>query len=306
MASLAIKNYENLRNQYVRRLQVRGYAPGTIRAYRLYANQFVEFMKESKERSLKKVDLRILDRYQDFLFGENRNLMRSSQRHCLTGLNSFFKWMKREKLIKHNPVPEMELPKKPNRLPRAILTEKEVFRVLDSVNQNSKFGIRNKTLLELLYATGIRSGEMANVRISDLQLDYGMVRITNGKHGRDRVIPMGKVASRCLRKYLKAARSQFLDKGKLPWLFVNNKGQKMWGRVATMVVQKYAKEARIKQVITAHSIRHSMATHLVRREAPLRYIQELLGHKYIVSTQIYTRLMPEDLRRMHAKYHPRM
>ncbi|MBI3316766.1 MAG: tyrosine-type recombinase/integrase [Candidatus Omnitrophica bacterium] len=306
MASLSIKNYEDLREQYSRRLEVRGYAPGTIRLYRIYVNQFMGFLKRERMKNLRKVDIKVLDGYQDYLFGRERKLKRASQRNNLHGLNSFFKWMRREKLIKDNPVQEMEFPKKPNPLPRGILTEKEVFRILGSVGHETKFDIRNKALLELLYATGMRSGEIVNLRISDLKLDYSMVHITNAKNRRDRVIPMGKTAVRALRKYLKTARAQFLDKGKLPWLFTNNKGRKMWGgRVATMIVKKYAKQARIGPNVTAYTLRHSMGTHLVRREAPLRYIQELLGHKYIVSTQIYTRLVPEDLRRFHRKYHPR-
>jgi site-specific recombinase XerD len=306
MTSLSIKNYESLRNQYSRRLEVRGYAPGTIRIYRMYTNEFIRFLERENIRNIRDVDFKILDGYQEHLFGRERNLKRSSQRHYLTGLNSFFKWIKRERLIQSNPVSEMEFPKKSNPLPRGILTEKQVRRILDSVDQKSKFGVRNKALLELLYATGMRSGEIVNLRISDLKLDYGMVHIANAKNRRDRVIPIGKTAVRALRKYLKTARNQFLDKGKLPWLFVNYRGKKMWGgRVATMIVQKYARRARLGQNVTAYTLRHSMGTHLALREAPLRYIQELLGHKYIVSTQIYTRLVPEDLRRFHRKYHPR-
>lgn len=306
MPSLSIKNYGNLREQYSRRLEVRGYAPGTIRLYRIYVNQFMGFLKRERMRSLRKVDVRILDGYQDYLFGRERNLKRASQRNNLHGLNSFFKWMRRQKLIKDNPIQEMEFPKKPSPLPRGILTEKEVSRILDSVDQSTKIGMRDKAVLELLYATGMRSGEIVNLKISDLKLEYGMAHIANAKNRRDRVIPMGKTAVRTLRKYLRTARNQFLDKGKLPWLFTNYRGEKMWGgRVATMIVQKYAKKTGLCQNVTAYTLRHSMGTHLVRKGAPLRYIQELLGHKYIVSTQIYTRLVPEDLRRFHRKYHPR-
>lgn len=195
----------------------------------------------------------------------------------------------------------MELPKRLYPLPRVILTEKEVFKILASVKQDSKFGIRNKALLELLYATGMRSGEIVNLKISDLEPEDSMVRVTNGKHGRDRIIPMGRTARRYLRKYLRTARAEFLDQGKLPWLFVNNKGGKMWGgRVATMIVKRQGKRAGIPKDLTAHTIRHTMATHLVRRGAPLRTSRSF----WVINTSFPPRFTPALCLRISGGFTP--
>jgi len=296
---------EDLKQRFLKRLLIMGYAVGTTKLYKLYVEHFYEFYRENKIKSFADVNLNVLDRYQEYIFDKMPQPARRTQRHFITGLKSFFKWLKREGIIEHNPTYEIELPKKPKPLPKNILEEKEIKRLFESIKIRNKFDVRDRVILELLYSTGIRSGEASMIKIEDVDLKQGLVHVKHSKGGRHRILPLGKEVKKWMRLYLKNYRNLFFDRGKLPWLFISRHGKRLNGQRVNTVVQYCAKRARLKKKITAHTLRHSIATHLMRRGAKIRDIQEFLGHRYLHSTQIYTRVVIGDLRQMHREYHPR-
>ena len=251
------------------------------------------------------MDREVIWRYQGFLYDEKRGLSIMTQSLRITTIKGFFKWLEREGILFCNPALKIPYPRKPKRLPRDIFTEEEIRRIFNAVEIDSKLGLRDKTILELLYTTGIRSGELCNLTLSDIQTEYRTLTVRAGKGNKDRVVPISEVALAYLDEYLKFSRKQFKNAENLPWLFVGIKGTKMQNRNIAPIVQKYAARAGLTRYTSAHMIRHSTATHMLRHGAPIRVLQEFLGHKKLDTTQIYAQVEIVDLKKVHSKYHPR-
>ncbi|HOW59100.1 MAG TPA: tyrosine-type recombinase/integrase [Candidatus Omnitrophota bacterium] len=298
-AGLLIERYSQCLGQ-------KGYAPTTLVLYRRYNTEFLRYLQEDEGLDdLKQVDRQVIARYQGYLYNEKRGLCLVSQGHRLVALKGFFKWLEREGILFFDPTTKIELPKKPERLPRDIFKEEEIKQLLNAVEIDSKLGLRDKAILELLYTTAIRSGELCNLTLYDVQKEYGTISVKAGKGNKDRVVPIGEIAMGYLDEYIEYGRNRFKNADKLSWLFLSLRGTKMQNMNIAPIVQKYAKRAGFKRHTSAHMIRHTTATHMLRNGAPIRVIQEMLGHKKLDTTQIYTHVEISDLRKVHRRTHPR-
>jgi len=215
----------------------------------------------------------------------------------------FYRFLVRERILKDDPTSLIDSPKLWKKIPET-LSLNEVETLLDQPDIRNKQGIRNKAILETLYATGMRVSEAVNLKKDNVNLDIGFLRCI-GKGNKERVIPLGKKAILSLKRYLASSRPALAKKKDCEFLFLNRSGNKISRQSLWEMLKKYAKAARIKKPIRPHILRHSFATHLLERGADLRSVQEMLGHSNISTTQIYTHVNKERLKSIHRMFHPR-
>jgi integrase/recombinase XerD len=222
-------------------------------------------------------------------------------------IKSFFRFLCSEGLCEHNPAAILETPKLWQKLP-AVLDKKEIEKLLRQPGSDSPIHLRDKALLEFLYATGARISETLHLKIEDMNLNAGFIRLL-GKGNKERLIPIGQKARQALQDYLTHGRPQILknhvDKDKETAIFLSRTGKPLARDSAWHIVKKYARRARIRKKISPHTLRHTFATHLLEHGADLRSVQEMLGHQNIVTTQRYTHLDRKWLQKIYQKYHPR-
>lgn len=221
----------------------------------------------------------------------------------LASLKSFYQYLLREKHIEQDPTVNLESPKLQKKLPR-VLSVEEVEILLNQPRLNEPAGSRDKAMLELLYATGIRVSELISLDLDHVNLEMGYVRCF-GKGSKERIIPIGSLAKKYVEEYLHRGRVRLIKSKGETALFVNHHGRRMTRQGFWKIIKKYAREAGIKKDITPHTLRHSFATHLLENGADLRSVQEMLGHADITTTQIYTHLTRGRLREVYSKTHPR-
>ncbi|MGE4357947.1 MAG: site-specific tyrosine recombinase XerD [Candidatus Omnitrophota bacterium] len=288
--------------QFLNYLSVeRSLAQNTIISYRRDLKVFQKYLNDKGIVSWDKV---IRKEVEDFLLKRREEgLNPSSLSRELVAIKMFFKFLAQEGLIREDPTAVLETPRLWKRLPES-LSVKEIEKILNSVRTNDYLGFRDRTCLELLYATGMRVSEVADLKVSDVNLDAGFVRC-KGKGDKERIIPLGKIAIRYLRNYLNEIRPKLAKKGNEPFLFLSHLGKKISRQSIWKLIKKYASRAGIKKKIGPHTLRHSFATHLLERGADLRVVQEMLGHANISTTQIYTHVNKERLKAIHKMFHPR-
>jgi len=289
-----------LADQFTNHLRVeRGLADNTIEAYSRDLTRFLQFLGITNLSPFDIAQENIMD-YIAILHG---NLSVRSIARNLSALKMFFRFLVSDGKIKGNPARRLEVPKLPQRLPE-ILTVHEVEILLSQPTVSTHQGQRDKAMLELLYATGLRVSELVGLRVSNINLEAGYVR-TVGKGSKERMIPMGEKALESLRSYLSDGRIGLLKKRSSPYLFINSRGKPLTRQGFWKIIKRYRTMAGIKKEITPHILRHSFATHLLEGGADLRSVQIMLGHADISTTQIYTHITRERLRQIHEKYHPR-
>lgn len=221
----------------------------------------------------------------------------------LAAIKSFYQYMVRERYLEKDPAAAMESPKLEKKLPR-ILTIGEVEQLLKQPDGLLPTGLRDKAMLELLYATGIRVSELISLHISDVNLELGYIKCY-GKGAKERIVPLGSIAARCVQEYLSKGRGKMVRSYEEPALFVNHHGNQLTRQGFWKIIKKYALEANIQKEITPHTLRHSFATHLLENGADLRSVQEMLGHADISTTQIYTHVTNKHLKEVYDRTHPR-
>ncbi|GMA52458.1 tyrosine recombinase XerD [Alicyclobacillus contaminans] len=221
----------------------------------------------------------------------------------LASLRSFYHYLLREEVLGTDPTLQIETPKVEKRLPK-VLTVDEVERLLDAPDWKTPAGARDKAMLELLYATGIRVSELVSLRVDDVNLSAGFLRCI-GKGAKERIIPIGEYAQQTLLHYLQFGRSKLCREPESGALFLNHHGQQMSRQGFWKILKKYADTASIHKHITPHTLRHSFATHLLERGADLRAVQEMLGHADISTTQIYTHVTRARMKEVYMQAHPR-
>jgi len=204
-----------------------------------------------------------------------------------------------------DPTKRLRLPRKPKALPRAIPDVEDALRLMDTRTGQGLASYRDQALLELLYSTGLRRGEVVHLDVSDLDLVGGYCWVREGKGKRDRVVPLGGVACKRLQVYLDAVRPVLLQGQEHGALFLNRFGGRLSGEGIYQVVKKAVAYAKLSRTITPHALRHAAATHMLKNGAPIRHLQEFLGHASVETTQVYTRITIPELKAIHAKYHPR-
>jgi len=233
---------------------------------------------------------------------EARNSARSVAR-SLSCLRGFYAYCLREGKVESNPTAMIESPKLGRPLPKS-LTEDDVERLLQAPDSDTPLGVRDKTMLELLYATGLRVSELVGLELSQINPRQGVVRVM-GKGGKERLVPVGEEALFCLLTYLKETRQALLGRGSSEVLFPSTRGGRMTRQTFWHRIKHWARVAGIEKPISPHILRHAFATHLVNHGADLRVVQLLLGHSDLSTTQIYTHIARARMRELHAKHHPR-
>ena len=289
-----------LADQFINYLRVeRGLADNTVQAYSRDLTRFFRFL-ETKKLS----PLRIhQDQINEYVGTLGRDLSSRSVARNISVLRTFFRFLVSEDQIKESPARLLETPRFMLRLP-GVLSKGEVERLITQPDTSKPKGLRDRAMLELLYATGLRVSELIKLKISDINLEAGYLK-TMGKGSRERVVPMGQKAIEAVKEYL-SYRHHGMKKGaSSPYLFLSSRGHPMTRQGFWKIIKKYAIQAHIRKGITPHSIRHSFASHLLEAGADLRSVQIMLGHADISTTQIYTHVTRERLKEIHRKCHPR-
>ena len=273
----------------------KNYSNNTISSYK---NDLVKFL-EYIGKDLKKVNKKDIDSYIQFLHKEGYN--ERSINRSLSCLKSLYKFLLTEKIINTNIAKDVEAPKQKKALPK-VLSEEDINMLLD-IKLVDPFSYRNKAMLEMMYATGMRVSELINVKVFDIDFESDLVRVV-GKGSKERVIPLGDYAIYYIKKYYDEYRSFFLIKGEKDQLFLNNHGEAMSRQGFFKMIKNLAEEQGVKKNFSPHTLRHSFATHLLAHGADLRSIQEMLGHSDISTTQIYTNLSFNEVKDNYQDSHP--
>ena len=280
-------------------------AEKTVLAYNSDWQDFFNFLETEAGQELasfevEKIDHRLIRKYLAYL--NNKGLSKTTAARRLAALKSFFRYLIKKDLIESNPLAQVATPKIPKKLPRH-LEQDDMTRVLEQPEESSDTGLRDRALLELLYGAGIRVSELVQLDLGSIDLSYGYVRVF-GKGARERIVPIGKLAITTVKKYIQVARPKW-DLEHSSALFLNQKGGRLSDRTVRTLVNKYCRQANTRETVSPHGFRHSFASHLLDNGADLRAVQELLGHKKISSTQIYTHVSRNKLRKVYQLAHPR-
>lgn len=302
-----------LASQYQKCRHVNNYSSYNIKNIRYHLGIFICFLKEYNLKRIEDITYEIVKDYQEdlsFRISRFGTLWKAkSQNNAMITLKSFLKWLVKEDYLVSDPSAKIEYAKEPETLPRNILDESEINKLLKTPDTRSLSGYRDSVIMEILYSTGIRKSELEKLKLSDVDYKEGYLLVDQGKNKKDRVVPLGKIACNMIQNYILAIRSDF-PQGKYKerdtgYLFINQRGNKLHHDTVWKIVVQYAKKAGIKKRITPHSIRHTCATHMLKNGAQIRHIQEMLGHASITTTQKYTRVTIDDLKKIHAQCHPR-
>ena len=280
----------------------RGLAPNTVEAYGRDLRRYLDFLEGRKLHEWAQVDRAVVQEYLAKLVA--LGLARRSQARNLAALRTFHKLLAAERIAPGDPASEVESPRASRKLPQ-VLSLEEVERLLAAPRNKTAAGARDKAMLEVLYATGLRVSELTGLQMNDVNLETKMV-LTRGKGSKERIVPLGEVAAEALKGYLREARPALLGKGRISKdLFVTPRGRRMTRQGFWKLLNRYALGAGIGRRISPHKLRHSFATHLLAGGADLRSVQAMLGHADIATTQIYTHVDRSHVRRVYDRFHPR-
>ena len=277
-----------------------GLSKNTLNSYRFDLLIFVSWLAETKKIELLDVSELEIQEFLAFKFPTSKS--RSISR-LLATLRRFFRFLLRENKIKEDPTLKIQTPKIPKSLPKS-LSEDEVEGLLEAPDIKTDVGMRDRSMLELLYACGLRVSELVGIQLTEVILSDGVIRVT-GKGSKTRLVPMGEEAVDWIKKYLVESRQNILNKQTSKFLFVTNRGGEMTRQAFWYLIKKYALMANIDKPMSPHILRHAFATHLINHGADLRVVQRLLGHSDISTTQIYTHVARERLKKLHQEHHPR-
>ena len=277
-----------------------GLSKNTLNSYRFDLLIFVSWLDETKKIELLDVSELEIQEFLAFKFPTSKS--RSISR-LLATLRRFFRFLLRENKIKEDPTLKIQTPKIPQSLPKS-LSEDEVEGLLEAPDIKTDVGMRDRSMLELLYACGLRVSELVGIQLTEVILSDGVIRVT-GKGSKTRLVPMGEEAVDWIKKYLAESRQNILNKQTSKFLFVTNRGGEMTRQAFWYLIKKYALMANIDKPMSPHILRHAFATHLINHGADLRVVQMLLGHSDISTTQIYTHVARERLKKLHQEHHPR-
>jgi integrase/recombinase XerD len=293
---------DHLLDQFLHYILVeKGFSKNTIDAYSHGLNRFLDYLKKKgiqEMPSISKLEVRAF-----LLDLKRQGLSTKSVVRNLMAIRSFFRFLIQEGILDANPIEELESPKIERKLPE-ILNLKEVEKLLEQPNAQTPIGIRDRTMLEVLYATGMRVSELTQLPIHQVNLEGGYVLVF-GKGSKERIIPLGSEAMKWIALYMGSARERLAKGKESPSLFINRLGKGMSRQQFWKNIKAYGRRAGIRKRITPHLLRHSFASHLLERGADLRSVQIMLGHADISTTQIYTHVTGERLKKIHQRYHPR-
>jgi integrase/recombinase XerD len=280
----------------------KGLSSNTLNAYGRDLAVYTDYLKmHEKITDPVAINQLMVLHYLNFL--KSRGLSPRSRARSLSTLRSFHRFLLRENYTEHDPTALLESPRSLPALPR-LLSKKEVECLLQAPTGDTPIAVRDRAMLEVLYATGMRVSELVGLRLGDLKLDLGCLNAF-GKGSKQRLIPLGEVAIEILQEYLQNSRHKLLKNLTSEEVFLNVRGKKLSRQGFWKNLRNYALKAEIKQKVYPHMLRHSFATHLLENGADLRSVQTMLGHVDISTTQIYTHVIQERLQKLHQQYHPR-
>ena len=293
--------------EYLRHLKITGRSYYTQRGAIYGLKDFIKFLSEENVFTLENLNKEIMEEYQqDLAFrltSKGRLLAVRSQSKLLSVAKMFTRFLKNQDYMFFDPGEKIKMPKEPKRLPKVILNTEDIILLMQNQNMQTNQGYRDRIILELLYDTAIRRAEISNIKIADTDLRAGYLKVT-GKGDKERVVPLSHRVCELVGNYIMLIRPAFLKNGDNDWLILNKDGGRMDVHGIWAVVKRCAKHAGIKKNVSTHTFRHTCATHMLKNGAPIRHIQEMLGHESLESTQIYTHVTINDLKEVHSKYHP--
>ncbi|MBA7596486.1 Tyrosine recombinase XerC [subsurface metagenome] len=288
-------------NKYINYLEAeRNASPYTVRNYTTDLLDFFQFLKAKGIGSLKEVNRHTLRDYLSHLM--EKGFVKASIARKLSAIRSFYRYLLREEIISTSPVATTSSPKLDRRLP-SFLTIEEINRLLEAPDSSTPQGLRDRALMELLYASGLRVSELVSINLEQVNLDTNEIRVW-GKGSKERVVLIGKPAARALTAYLNQGRPRLLGKKRSNALFLNRYGKRLIERRVQRILEKYTNIAGIGKRVYPHMLRHTFATHLLDGGADLRVVQELLGHASLSSTQIYTHVSKSQAKKVYLSAHP--
>ncbi|ACV62881.1 tyrosine recombinase XerD [Desulfofarcimen acetoxidans DSM 771] len=280
----------------------RGLAENTLSAYRMDLQNFLSFCQDKQIKSWSDAGKNTILMYMMFLKQQAMSPATISRR--LAALKSFFRFLTSEQVVEFSPTESMESPKLSQKLPN-VLSTSEVELLLMQPKISQPAGIRDKAMLELLYATGIRVSELVDLNLEDVSIAEQFIRCY-GKGSKERIVPLGSLSASFVEEYLQKGRVKLIKKAQTTnALFLNHHGQRLTRQGFWKIIKKYGRQGKIDKPITPHTLRHSFATHLLENGADLRSVQEMLGHADISTTQIYTHLTKTRLKEVYKNSHPR-
>jgi len=300
--------YNHMR-RFLAHMEERHRSPETVSTREKHLRFFIHWADERGITKPQEIDRAVVERYQRHLFTyrkTNGEPLSVSTRHLrLIPIGLWFAWMTKQGILAVNPAAEMELPKLPRHLPKAVFTAREAELVLSIPDTSTVMGLRDRAILETFYSTAIRRAELTRLRIQDIDVERGMVFVHEGKGGKDRWVPIGERALAWINAYLEQARERLVRGVDDGTLFITNRGGALSVVRLTSLVEGYIKQADTGKKGSCHLFRHSTATILLDSGMDLRYLQSLLGHAEISTTQIYTHVMRSRLRQTLDQHHPR-
>lgn len=286
----------------------KNYAEKTIEGREVYLRYFIQWCDERGLGRPPDITKPILERYQRYLFlyrkANGEPMSTRSQHTRITPVRAFFKWLTRQNYILYNPASDLELPKLEKRLPKHILTVGEVETILRQPDLDTITGLRDRALLETLYSTGIRRMEAINLKVFDIDTERGTLMVRQGKGKKDRMLPIGERALKWVEKYRDEARNEFATNADDGTLFLTHLGEAFTPNRLTQLVRDYVDAAEIRKRGSCHLFRHTMATLMLENGADVRFIQAMLGHVSLETTQIYTQVSIRKLKDIHTATHP--
>jgi integrase/recombinase XerD len=294
--------FEQALDRFMMFLRVeRGLAGNTIEAYNRDLISFLDYLEEKCRDDIESIGALVVRGFLVHL--GDKGLSNRSQARCVSALRSFFKFLARERYISANPMGTVDAPKISRALPH-FLNEQDVERLLKAPREDTPQGVRDRAMLEVLYATGLRVSELVKLKTQEVNFSAGFLQ-TMGKGSKERIVPLGSEALKAVRIYISESRPR-LEKGvRSDFLFISRAGKPMTRQWFWKMIKQYASSAGITKHISPHVVRHSFATHLLNHGADLRSLQMMLGHSDISTTQIYTHITRERLKEIHKAHHPR-
>jgi integrase/recombinase XerD len=299
---------EIMMRDYLQSLAIQNYSEQTIGNREFLLRQFIQWCQERGIADRVEVTRPVLERYQRYLFlyrKKNGEPMSFRSQHArLVPLRMWFRWMTRRNHLLHNPASELELPRLGQPLPKNILSAREVEQILQLCDVADSIGLRDRAVIEVLYSTGIRRGEIVALKLYDLSLDRGVLLVRQGKGKKDRYVPIGERAIAWLEKYIREARPQLAIEPDDMTVFLTAQGEPFSRDHMTSNVKARIDAAKLGKTGACHLFRHTMATLMHENGADIRFIQEILGHVKLETTQIYTHVSIRTLQQVHASTHP--
>lgn len=296
-------------SRFVEHMQQRNWSRHTVNGYGHALGRFFDFLAGEHVGSVADLTRDVLHEYRTHLFHvisrvTGARLSMRTQSRNLCAIKAFCRFLEREQYVLIDPATTVPLPKEPDLLPRVLLKEDEVARLLEAPDVSVPLGVRDRAVLEVLYCTAIRNGELCALQCEDVDLKDLELHVVEGKWSRGRRVPLGEEAALWVERYLSGVRPE-IQRVETRALFLNRRGKPMDREALTLIVAQATERAGLAQRVTPHTLRHACATHLLARGMGLRHLQQLLGHSSVESTQRYLRIDISDLKEVHRRCHPR-